>query len=110
MIEDEDFDPKAVARPAAETTFRAVGTYREFASAIRGRASRQGVDEQAAHYRAIYKKIEAEATTRQRADRNRRDGPTVRYVLVMGLWGGAIVAGVAVLIGLGMLLVRWMSP
>jgi serine/threonine protein kinase len=81
-LEAGEISPKARASRSAQEGFRALGTYREFAQAVLGQASRSGADQKTQRYRSLYKKIEEQERQREEEKKGSEPG---NYVYWMGL-------------------------
>jgi serine/threonine-protein kinase len=66
LIKDENFDLKAQASNELNGAYRALATYPEFESVLRGRIARVRADRKTAKFQNVYAKLEKEELQRQR--------------------------------------------
>jgi tRNA A-37 threonylcarbamoyl transferase component Bud32 len=98
-----EISPKARASREAGKGFRALGTYREFASAVLPQVARSGADRQTVRYRSLYKKIEEQERQRQAEEEEPEQGNYV-YWMELALKFGLPIVGIVIII----LFLRWL--
>jgi len=112
LIRDDGFDLKAQAKQGDDGGFRALATYPEFESVLRGRIAKVRADTKTAKFQNIYKKLEREEISRQRWKWFRRlyeaTGGWVLFLFYMAVLGVAIYLGyLGVKYGMAWLAKRW---
>ena len=103
LIEGADFDPQTRASRNPAEGYRALATFRELEPLVLGRVAKGAADRQAAHYRKLYKQIEAE-------DERKRERPEAPPPMVAPYWVGVAlrVGGVVAAVGAVLLVLNWL--
>jgi serine/threonine-protein kinase len=66
MVKDDDFDLKAQISRTLEGGYRAIATFPEFETALRGRMTKMRADKKAQKFHNVYKQLEKEEVSRRR--------------------------------------------